>query len=78
MEIWHPRHRIDKLQIEKIQKRHTKLILRLKHLTYEEILQAPKLPSLDFRRRRGDMIQVFKIMNGLDRLDSEIFFLRAE
>lgn len=76
--IWHPRHRIDKLQIEKIQRRATKLIPHLKHLPYEERLQVLKLPSLDFRRHRGDMIQVYKIMNGLDRLDPELFFQRAE
>ena len=76
--IWHPRYRIDKIQIKKIQRQATKLISHLRHLSYEERLQALKLPSLDFRRRCGDMIQVFKITNGLDRLDPEIFFLRAE
>ena len=72
--IWHPRYRIDKIQIEKMQRWTTKLIPHLRHLSHEERLQALKLPSLDFRRRRGDIIQVFKIMNGLDRLDPEIFF----
>ena len=76
--IWHPRHRIDKLQIEKIQRRATKLIPHLKHLPYEERLQALKLQSLDSSRHRGDMIQVYKIMNGLDQLDPELFLLRAE
>jgi len=76
--IWHPRYRIDKIQIEKIHRRATRFIPNLQHLSYEERLQSLKLPSLDFRRRRGDMIQVFKIMNGLDRLVPEIFFLRTE
>ena len=76
--IWHPRYRIDKIQIEKVQSRATKLIPHLRHLSYEARLQALKLPSLDFRPRRGDMIQVFKIMNGLDRLDPDFPFLRAE
>ena len=76
--IWHPWHRIDKLEIEKIQRPTTKLIPRLKHLPHEERLQALILPSLDFRRRRGYIIQVFKIMDRLDRLDPDIFFLRAE
>ena len=47
---------------------------RLKHLPFEERLQALKLLSPDFTRGQ----QVFKIMNGLDRLDPEMFFLRAE
>ena len=76
--IWHPRYLIDKIQIEKIQRRATKLIPHLRHPSYKKKLQALELPSLDFRRRRGDMIQVFNIMNELDRLDPEIFFLRAE
>ena len=76
--IWHPRHLISNLQIEKIQRRATKLVPRLKHLPYEDRLQTPNLPSMGFRRRRRAMIQVYKIMNGLDRLDPEIFFLRAE
>jgi len=67
--IW---HRIDKLEIEKIQRRATKFVPHLKDLPYEERLQALGLPSLQFRRRRGDMIQVFKIMRGLDRLDPEL------
>ena len=51
---------------------------QLMRLTENRELQALKLPSLEFRRRRGDMIQVFKIMNGLDTLDPDIFFLKAE
>ena len=76
--IWHPRYRIDKIQIEKIQRRATKLIPHLRYYHMRKRLQALNLPSLDFRRRRGDMIQVFKIMNGLDRLDPEIYFFIAE
>ena len=61
-----------------IQRSATKFVLRLKYPPYEKRLHALKLISQDFGRRRGDMIQVMKIMNGLDRLDPEIFFLRAE
>jgi hypothetical protein len=76
--LWHHRHRIAKLQIKKIQRRTTKLIPFLKHLSYEERLHALKRPSLHFRRRRGDMLKVFKIMNRLDWFDTGLFFLRAE
>jgi hypothetical protein len=55
-----------------------KCVPHLKQLLYEERLQALKLPSLHFRCCRVDMIQIFKIMSGLDRLDPELFFLRAE
>ena len=33
-----------------------------------------QLPSLKFRRLRGDLIQTYKIFNGLDDIDKEHFF----
>ena len=33
-------------------------------LSYEDRLRALKLPSLGYRRVRGDMIEVFKITHG--------------
>ena len=35
----------------------------MKHLSYEERLKKLKLPTLKYRRLRGDMITVFKILN---------------
>ena len=66
--IWYPHYQTDKLAVEKVQHQVTKLVPHLKHLSYEERLVALRLQSLLFRRR-GDMIQVYKIMNGVDRLD---------
>jgi hypothetical protein len=72
--IWHPRFRRDKVEVEKIQRRATKLVPNLKHLPYEDRIRVLSLPSLEYRRRRGDMLQVFKIMNGIDRINPGIFF----
>ena len=72
--IWHPRFRRDKVEIEKIQRRATKLIPNMKQLPYEDRLKVLGLPSLEYRRRRCDMLLVFKIMNGIDRVESSIFF----
>ena len=41
----------------------------LKNLTYEARLEALKLPSLVYRRIRGDMINVFKYIKGIYRVD---------
>jgi len=50
--------------IEKVQKRtYTKLIISLKHLTYTERLKQLQLPTLKYRRLRGDMIEVFKMVH---------------
>ena len=48
-----------------MQKRATKLIISLKTLPYKERLRKLKLPTLKYRRLRGDMIEVFKIINNM-------------
>jgi len=45
--------------------RATKLITCIKHLTYAERLSYLNLPTLHYRRLRGDMIMVFKIVTGI-------------
>ena len=64
--------RIDML--EKIQRRATKLIPGLRDLRYEERLKECGLTTLETRRLRGDQIEVFKILNGYENIDSNIFF----
>ena len=68
--VWNPylKRHID--MIENIQRRATKLIPGLSDLSYEDRLRRPKLPSLSYRRSRGDMIEVYKIMSG--KYDPEI------
>ena len=39
---------------------------------YESRLKALKLPSPKFSRKRSDMIQVFKIFAGIDRIEPDI------
>ena len=36
------------------------------------------LPSLKYRRMRGDMIQMYKIVHGIDDLDWKDFFVKTE
>ena len=72
--IWGPHFRDDQIKVERVQRRATKLIDHLRDLPYEERLNELKLPSLYYRRRRGDMIQVFKIMKGFNRVPKEQFF----
>ena len=59
---------------EKIQRRATKLIPGLRDLRYEERLKECGLTTLETRRLRGDQIEVFKILNGYENIDSNIFF----
>ena len=48
--------------IENVQRRATKQIPGISHLPYNERLKKLNLPTLSFRRAKGDMIQVFKLM----------------
>jgi len=61
--VWCPYKKGDIAGIEKVQKRDTKLVISLKHLSYIERLRQLKLPTLKYKRLRGDMIEVFKIVH---------------
>ena len=62
-------------EIEKIQKSYTKHIFQVKHLNYEQRLERLNLPSLEYRRFRGDLIQTFKIARNLyDKESVETLF----
>ena len=71
---WNPHLRKDVDMLEKIQRRATKLIPELRDLTYEERLKECGLTTLETRRLRGDQIEVFKILNCYENIDSNIFF----
>jgi len=63
--------------LEKVQRRATKMISDCKGLDYQTRLKSTKLISLEDRRTRGDLIQVFKLMKGIDKLDYTNFFVLA-
>ena len=63
--LWNPFRKGDIDFIERVQHRATK-IGNLKSLKYEERLEVLELPTLENRRRRGDLIQMFKLSKGYD------------
>ena len=63
--IWSPYKMKDIETIEKVQKRATKQVKGLHSLSYEDRLRKLDILSLRFRRCRGDMIEVFKILHGI-------------
>jgi len=63
--VWCPFKLGDIEEIEKIQKRATKLIIKLKEKPYKERLIHLNLPTLKYRRLCGNMIEVFKIIHNI-------------
>ena len=60
--------------LERVQKRAVNFIVGLSGRTYEDKLRELKITSLAERRKKFDMVQTFKILNGHDRVDSSIWF----
>ena len=61
--VWVPYFLKDSKRIEDIQRQFTKRIYGMANKSYSERLEILNLPSLEFRRLRGDMIEVFKIIH---------------
>ena len=75
--IWGPRYVMDQQAVERVQRRATRLIPGLQGLPYEERLSRLNLPLLAHRRRRGDMIQCYKILTGINRINPDKLFQHA-
>ena len=45
------------------------MVIELRHMSYEERLEALGLTTLEVRRKRGDLIQIYKIINGVEEVD---------
>ena len=78
IQAWSPYLRKDISKLERVQRRATKLIPSIAHLTYQERLIQLNMTTLEKRRERGDMIEVFKILKGLDRVNPQGNFLMQE
>ena len=66
--IWSPMYKKDRIAIENLQRRATKLVKSCKDLSYPERLKKLGLPSLEYRRDRLDLVHVYKILNHIDKV----------
>ena len=74
IQAWSPSSVADIDILENVQKRAIRMVSGLSSKDYEERLAEVGLLSLKSRRTRGDMIQVWKMMNGFQSVDAGKWF----
>lgn len=77
VQSWRPHLMKDIKLLEKVQHRATKMITGFQNMSYEERLSRLRLTTLETRRLRGDLIEVFKIMKGFEGLKCDDFFVTS-
>ncbi len=69
----HLKKHIEKL--EKVQRTATRWVPSLGVLSYEERLKKLQLPTLTERRERGDMIMLYKCVEGMEKIDVKEYLI---
>ena len=71
---WSPHYAKDKHLLERIQHRFTKLIPGIRHLPYADRLSKLNLWTLEERRNRADLLEVFKMAKNISSIPLSSFF----
>ena len=74
VQFWSPSLRKDIERLEAVQARATKLIPSIRHLGYVRRLERLNLYSLEKRRLRGQLIETFKMLKGVNNIDYRHLF----
>ena len=75
--IWNPYKKGYIDDLEMVQRRATKLLQNISHLSYPERLAALNLPTLAYRRIRGDMIKLSRSLTISMTAELPIFYQKA-
>ena len=71
---WSPWSEQDKTLLEKVQIKAVNLVTGLKGLTYEDKCKELGLETLEQRRTKQDILQTYKIIHGVDKVEHERLF----
>ena len=77
IQAWGSQYRKDVELLERVQRRATKMIRGLEHLSYEERLRELGLFGLEKRRLQGDLIVAFQYLKGAHKQEGEWLFTRV-
>ena len=72
--VWHPTTKKDTETLERVQRKATKLLPFLRDKSYSERLIYLDLPSLVYRRKRSDLLQIYRIVHRIDNIDENKLF----
>lgn len=70
----HPSIKKDAIKFERVQRRFMRMLLLHEGLSYRERFGRRGLYSLERKRQKDDLIEVYKIMSGLDTVNTQCIY----
>ena len=70
--VWSPHNKKNIRKLERVQRAATKMAPELKDLKYEERLREMDITTLERRRERGDLINVYRMVHGMDKTGEDL------